>query len=231
MKLIKFDLPLDGTKVKNLDELRDHFSVEVLEHCRSGLLMRWLRSRSLADEVAALDKLDVAGMADEALFRALCGVFGVEVDELILSAMFSVRAAAAPSGASAKQIEATYGQMIAEMDTAIDKVVSERSPLSAAANPEVGREIQNRIRLSYLRALAHEISNPVVKDLMMRRADALETEIHGRHDDAERRKARAIAMAFQAIGKHFSLVPPGEVPSSEKTAEALSSVLAGVKGK
>lgn len=218
MKLIKFDLPLDDTKVRNLDELHGHFTAEIIGHCRSGLLLRWLRSRSLADEVAAVEKLDAAAMADEALFRALCGVFDVEIDELILSAMFDTRQASAPSGASAKQVEATYGQMIAEIDTALDKVICERAPASAAVNNEVGREIQGKIRLSYLRSLAQEVSNPVVKGLMTQRADELEAEIHGRHDESERRKARAIAMAFQAIAKHFSLVPPPS-QSEKVTAE------------
>ncbi|MDZ7857439.1 hypothetical protein [Sphaerotilus sp.] len=217
MKLIKFDLPLDGIKVKSLDELREHFTAEIIAHGRSGLLLRWLRSRGLTEEAGAVEKLGAAEMADEPLFRVLCGVFGIEVDELILSAMFGAAGQqASPGGASAKQIEATYGQMIAEMDIALDKVIAERSPLSAAVNPEVGREVQNRIRLAYLRSLAQEVSHPVVKALLAQRADALDTEINGQLDDAERRKARAVALAFKAIAQHFSLVAPEK--ASEATA-------------
>ncbi len=217
MKLIKFDLPLDGTKVKNLDELREHFTAEIIAHGRSGLLLRWLRSRGLAQEAGAVESLGAGGLADEPLFRGLCGVFGIEVDELILSAMFGAAGQqASPSGGTARQIEATYGQMIAEMDTALDKVIAERSPLSAAVNPEVGREVQNRIRLVYLRALAQELSHPVVKGLMAQRADALDTDINGQLDESERRKARAVALAFKAIAAHFSLVAPEK--ASETTA-------------
>ena len=37
MKPIKFDLPLNGTKVHNLEELRDNFTTEILELHASGL--------------------------------------------------------------------------------------------------------------------------------------------------------------------------------------------------
>ncbi|MCK7577768.1 MAG: hypothetical protein MZV65_19565 [Chromatiales bacterium] len=33
MKMIKFDLPIDGVKVKSVEELRDHFKSEILNHC------------------------------------------------------------------------------------------------------------------------------------------------------------------------------------------------------
>jgi hypothetical protein len=42
MKLIKFDLPIDGVKVKTVEELREHFTPEILDHFRSGLLAKWL---------------------------------------------------------------------------------------------------------------------------------------------------------------------------------------------
>ncbi|WP_295399646.1 hypothetical protein [uncultured Thiocystis sp.] len=83
MKMIKFDLPIDGVKVKNIEELREHFTIEILDHFRSGLLGKWLASRRLQDELAAvqaLDKLD-----DHALLKGLCGVFGVEADDLVIA--------------------------------------------------------------------------------------------------------------------------------------------------
>ena len=43
-KMIKFDLPIDGVKVATLDQLRDHFTTEIIAHFRSGLLTRWLQS-------------------------------------------------------------------------------------------------------------------------------------------------------------------------------------------
>ena len=210
MKIIRFDLPLDGSKIKSLEELREHFSAEILGHCRSGLLLRWLRSRGLTAQAAALDGLDTA--QDEPLFRALCKVFEVEIDELVLSAMFDTTHAA-PAVTSAKQVEATYGQMIAEIDAALEKVIRDRAPKPGAANPDAELELQRKHRLAYLRGLEKEISSPLVQGLFKQRADELDAAIHARYQNSELVKARAIAMAFRAIGEHFSLQPP----SAKKT--------------
>jgi hypothetical protein len=85
MKLIKFDLPIDGVKVRTIDELREHFSVEILDHYQSGLLAKWLRVRSLTEELAQLSTLD--GMEEHALLRGLCEVFHVEADDLVISTL------------------------------------------------------------------------------------------------------------------------------------------------
>lgn len=87
MKIIKFDLPIDGVKVKTVDELRDHFTLEMLAHARSGLLAKWLSSRKLQDELAAVKALD--GAEDHALLKGLCEVFGVDIDDEIASAMLN----------------------------------------------------------------------------------------------------------------------------------------------
>jgi hypothetical protein len=173
VKLIKFDLPLDGARIKSLDELREHFSAEILGHCRSGLLLRWLRSRGLATQAAALDELDTS--QDEPLFRGLCKIFEIEIDELILSAMFNTTQAA-PAGTSAKQVEATYGQMIAEIDSALEKVIRERTPQNSETVFEHNSENRSQ-RLAYLRGLEHEISNSLIKGLLKRRADELDRQI------------------------------------------------------
>lgn len=82
MKIIKFDLPIDGVKVKTVEELRDHFTLEMLAHARSGLLAKWLSSRKLQDELAAVKALD--GAEDHAFLKGLCKVFGVEADDLVI---------------------------------------------------------------------------------------------------------------------------------------------------
>ena len=205
IKIIKFDLPLDGSKIKSLEELRENFSAEILGHCRSGLLLRWLRSRGLTEQAAALDGLDTSQY--ESLFRGLCKIFEVESDELILSAMFDTTQAA-PASTSAKRVAATYGQMIAEIDAALENVIRDRAPKPGVTNPDIELEVQRKHRLAYLRGLEREISSPLVKGLMKQRADELETTIHARYQESELAKARAIAMAFRAISEHFSLQPP-----------------------
>ena len=69
-KTIKFDLRIDGVEVATLDDLRDHFTTEIIEHFRSGLLARWLRSRSMARELAAVEVLTAGD--DERLSENPC---------------------------------------------------------------------------------------------------------------------------------------------------------------
>lgn len=85
MKLIKFDLPIDGIKAKNIEELQKHFTIEILSHYRSGLLAKWLRSRSMTEELAALASLD--GLDEHASLKRLCEIFDVEIDDAIVSAL------------------------------------------------------------------------------------------------------------------------------------------------
>lgn len=87
MKLIKFDLPIDGVKVKTVEELREHFTPEILDHFRSGLLAKWLVSRKLQDELEAIKALD--GAEDALLLKGLCDVFGIEADEAVIAAILN----------------------------------------------------------------------------------------------------------------------------------------------
>lgn len=86
-KMMKFDLLIDGVKVATLDKLRDHFTTETIEHFRSGLLARWLRSRSMARELAAVEAL--ASDDDDAItLKELCRIFEVEAgDDAIAAAV------------------------------------------------------------------------------------------------------------------------------------------------
>ena len=83
-KMIKFDLPIDGVKVATLDDLRDHFTHEIIGHFRSGLLERWLRSRSMAHELASVEALTTDD--DAAVLKELCRIFEIEADDDALAA-------------------------------------------------------------------------------------------------------------------------------------------------
>ena len=76
-KKIRFPLEMkDGIEVRDLEELRENFSLErVLFYLADGKLDIWLRDRyldELADAVAALDK------ADEEINKKICNIFEVE---------------------------------------------------------------------------------------------------------------------------------------------------------
>ena len=86
-KMIKFDLPIDGVKVATLDQLRDHFTTEIIAHFRSGLLARWLQSRSMTRELASVEAL--AAGDDAAVLKELCRIFEVEADDDAITAAIS----------------------------------------------------------------------------------------------------------------------------------------------
>jgi biotin carboxyl carrier protein len=88
MKLIKFDLPINGTKVKNLEELRDNLTDEILVLARSSQLERWLRTRQLPEQAQAVAAVVQREGTDRGLFLALCGVLEVEAHPGDVRAIF-----------------------------------------------------------------------------------------------------------------------------------------------
>ena len=87
MKLIKFDLPIDGVKVKNIDELREHFTVEILAYFRNGMLEKWLRSRNLTQELSRVQEIELAD--DQLIMKILCSIFKIDVDDSIIDMMLN----------------------------------------------------------------------------------------------------------------------------------------------
>jgi hypothetical protein len=86
-KVIKFDLPLDGIRAKNIEEIREHFTIEILAHYHSRLLGKWLASRKLNAELEALQAIDDSD--DQAIFKRLCAVFTVEADDAVIAVLFN----------------------------------------------------------------------------------------------------------------------------------------------
>lgn len=84
-KLIRFDLPMNGTKVKTLDELRDNMTVEILEHYKTGRLEKWLRMRGYDGELTGLKQ--VADENDASLLKRLFDIFGIEADDFVIAAI------------------------------------------------------------------------------------------------------------------------------------------------
>jgi len=89
MKRIKFDLPIDGTKVSSIEELQEHFVAEIIDHFRSGLLERWLESRGDSRFLAEVRELasDEGARSDDAFaLRELCRIFKIEADKVAIEA-------------------------------------------------------------------------------------------------------------------------------------------------
>ena len=82
---IKFALKMaDGTEVRTIEELKEHFDVEtVVGYFNDGRLLNWLQSRYYDNEA---DKVEQLTKDDPQLHEKLCAIFGVksEVEELDL---------------------------------------------------------------------------------------------------------------------------------------------------
>ena len=98
-KTIKFDLPIDGVKVKTVDQLRSHFTLEILDLFRKGILAQWLRTRNLSAELAAVEELS-DDAAPERTLLALCEAFAVDADEHSVKAALARATGVAPSSSA-----------------------------------------------------------------------------------------------------------------------------------
>ena len=88
IKTIKFDLPIDGVKVKNLEELRQHFTTEIVDLYQNGLLLRWLQSQGEVELTQALHDL-ASGDGNDALLSSLCRLFNVTINDVELLSMLA----------------------------------------------------------------------------------------------------------------------------------------------
>ena len=88
IKIIKFDLPINGIKVTTLETLRDNLTDEIVQLARSGQLERWFKSRQLQEQAKGVADAVARHTKDKALFMALCAVLAVEVHPDDASAIF-----------------------------------------------------------------------------------------------------------------------------------------------
>ena len=143
MKLIKFDLPINGTKVRSLEALRDNLSDEILALARRGQLERWLRTRErpeLAQAVAAAVQREGS---DKGLFLALCALLDVEVHPDDVKAIFDE-----PPAAGRLVSGARSGQPSEASRPPADKDVAHAADRCPAGNPMIGRKRVKKITFS-----------------------------------------------------------------------------------
>lgn len=131
MKLIKFDLPINGTKVKNLEELRDNLTDEILVLARSGQLERWLRTRQLPEQAQSVATTVRREGSDKGLFLALCKVLEVEVHPGDVKAIFD-----APPTPGRFIPGARYFQLYEELRSRVTEEELQNSKNSSTKRPE-----------------------------------------------------------------------------------------------
>ena len=116
IKIIKFDLPINGTKVTTLEALRDNLTDEIVPLARSGQLERWFKSRQLHELAQAVAGALAYHAEDKALFMALCAVLEVEVHPDDASAIFDAPPEAGQHFKGGKYFE-LYQDLKAEHET------------------------------------------------------------------------------------------------------------------
>lgn len=131
MKLIKFDLPINGTKVKTLDELRDNLTDEIVPLARSGQLIRFLKSRKEDEVVHGLERALSSLGSDKDLFAAICEALGVSVCPEDIDALFELPK---PGGCSLEEItyRKRYDDLVLSSGRTIKALESELAQLKNA---------------------------------------------------------------------------------------------------
>ena len=85
MRPIKFDLPLNGTRIATLEQLEENLTPEIFVSFRSGKLAKWLRVRSLNEQAEAIEALLVEDNEREVqLLKSLYALFDGETNEDLL---------------------------------------------------------------------------------------------------------------------------------------------------
>ena len=116
IKIIKFDLPINGTKVTTLEALRDNLTDEIVNLARSGQLERWFKSRQMPQQAQAVAAALSQHAEDTALFLALCAVLEVQVHPADASAIFDAPPKAGQPFKGGKYFE-LYQELQAEHET------------------------------------------------------------------------------------------------------------------
>lgn len=111
-KTIKISLPINGQKVRTIEELQDNFVIdELIELYKQKILHKWLKSRGYEQELQQIEKIDSTD--SKKLIIALAQVFDVNVDENELELLVSSINYQAPKKASsAKKVAASPKQEI-----------------------------------------------------------------------------------------------------------------------
>ncbi|WP_022954624.1 hypothetical protein [Leucothrix mucor] len=85
-KKIKFNMRLDGNPVRNIEGIRDNFSIDdVLEVYQSGVLQRWLKSRGFDDAYYEVENIENKNNP----ILELVKIFDINFDEMELKEIIS----------------------------------------------------------------------------------------------------------------------------------------------
>ncbi|PRD70570.1 hypothetical protein C6P61_00350 [Malikia spinosa] len=157
MKLLKFDLPINGAKVKNLEELRDNLTDEILTLARSSQLERWLRTRQLPDQAQAVAEVVKREGTDKGLFLALCKVLDVAAHPDDVKAIFDAPTAPGRFIPGARYAE-LYEQIRLQL---LEKKEESEKPIALKIDLETrrGKALKEAMSISHMMSGSKRISD------------------------------------------------------------------------
>jgi len=84
-KTVKFNLILDGCPVRNIEGLREHFSIEdIIEYYNNGLLEKWLTVREYKAELEKVKAINISDDETDKFYliaEELIRIFDIEIEE------------------------------------------------------------------------------------------------------------------------------------------------------
>jgi hypothetical protein len=152
MRPIKFDLPLNGTRIATLGQLEENLTPEILEPFRSGKLAKWLRARSLDEQAEAVEALLTGDNEHEVqLLKGLYGVFGGETDSDLLQVAIAERKRSLPLSHEScdmelEAVQTLFKKEIEQLKMEFTKKEREyQQEIEQLRNPPKPRVIETRI--------------------------------------------------------------------------------------
>lgn len=133
VKMIKFDLTLNGVKITNLEQLQEHFSADVLPIFQAGRLSKWLKSRDLLEQATAIEAIAKDGSELQQL-KSICQVLVLDDEEDVLQFLLEDR-----QNSMVKPITPALGESeveteeISNLPSASEKIDDENEKLAAEA--------------------------------------------------------------------------------------------------
>lgn len=89
-KTIKFNLILDGYPVRDLEGVREHFSIEdMLKYYKNGLLLRWLDVRGYKEEYEEVTKIPNSA-TDKDVIKQLSFILKVEMLDAVIEKSIAI---------------------------------------------------------------------------------------------------------------------------------------------
>ena len=149
IKIIKFDLPINGSKVTTLEALRDNLTDEIVNLARSGQLERWFKSRQMQEQAQAVANAASRNKKDKELFLALCAVLEVEVHPDDASAIFD-----APPQAGRHVKGGKYFDLYQELKTENERLKDSLENCISKIQHGIREAIEEERKITNLRSLS-----------------------------------------------------------------------------